>query len=111
MLSRNGYLPGIELDTAAGLYYQGLSIGKVKITPIAQVIPSERTSDSGPNATYDIYGKPQSGYQRILLSPGIEADFDRWTFYADVEFPVYEHTTGNQLVAPELFKVIVSYKF
>ncbi len=110
-LIQDGYRPGVELDTALGLYYQGWSLGKVKMTPVAQVIPCERTSDSGPNAAYDAYGKPQSGYQRILLSPGIEFDMHPWTIYADVELPVYEHTTGNQLVAPEMFKLIVSYKF
>jgi hypothetical protein len=32
-------------------------------------------------------------------------------FYADVEFPVFAHTNGNQLVAPALFKVSLSYMF
>ncbi len=111
MLTRDGYRPGVELDAAAGLYYHGLSIGKVKITPVAQVIASERTSDSGPNAAYDTFGQPQSGYQRVLLSPGIEFDLHPVMVYADVELPVYEHTTGNQLIAPALFKFIISYSF
>ncbi len=111
MLARDGYLPGLELDTAAGFYYQKWSVGKVSIVPVAQVIFSERTSDSGANAAYDDSGQPQSGYQRVLLSPGIEFDVHPWTIYADVELPVYEHTKGNQLVAPVLFKVIVSYMF
>jgi hypothetical protein len=33
------------------------------------------------------------------------------TIYADVEFTVYDNVRGNQLVAPELFKLIVSYHF
>ena len=111
MLTRDSYRPGVEVDAAAGFYYRGWSVGKVKITPVAQVIPSERTSDSGANAAYDLNGKPQSGYQRVLLSPGIEFDVHPVTIYADVEFPVYEHVSGNQLVAPELFKVVVSYMF
>jgi hypothetical protein len=31
--------------------------------------------------------------------------------YADVEVPVLQHFTGNQLVAPVLFKVSLSYMF
>ncbi|MGA2175218.1 MAG: transporter [Verrucomicrobiota bacterium] len=101
------YRPGVELDTALGLYYQGWSLGKVRITPVAQVIPCERTSDTGSAAASPV----ASGYQRILLSPGIEFHLHPVKVYADVEFPVYEHTTGDQLVAPAMFKVIVSYMF
>jgi hypothetical protein len=31
--------------------------------------------------------------------------------YADAELPVYQHFNGNQLAAPVLFKVSVSYMF
>src|ERR1700722_1358967 len=37
MLIQGGYRPGVELDTSLGLYYQGLSLGTVKITPVAQI--------------------------------------------------------------------------
>jgi hypothetical protein len=115
VLIQGGYRPGVEVDTAIGLYYQNWSVGKVKITPVAQVIASERTSDTGPWASGGVNGPPvgvsNSGYQRVMLSPGIEFDIHPVTVYADVEVPVYEHTTGNQLVPPEMFKVIVSYMF
>ena len=73
---------------------------------MAQVIFSERTSDSGAAADPD-----DSGYQRILLSPGIEFHIHPVKIYADAEFPVYQNFTGNQLAAPVLFKVSVSYMF
>jgi hypothetical protein len=115
VLIQDGYRPGVELDTALGLYYQGLSLGKVKITPVAQVIPSERTSDSGPWASGGgddgPVGEIDSGYQRVMLSPGIEFDIHPVMIYADVEFDVLQSSRGNQLVAPELFKVVVSYSF
>lgn len=115
VLIQDQYRPGIELDTAVGLYYQHWSIGRVRITPVAQVIPSERTRDTGAFASGGIedppVGEVDSGYQRVLLSPGVEVDIHPFTIYADVEFQVFEHTTGNQLVAPEMFKVIVSYMF
>ena len=100
------YRPGVELDAAAGIDYKGLSLGRVKISPVAQVIFSERTSDSGAAANSD-----DSGYQRILLSPGIEFHIHPVKIYADAEFPVYQNFTGNQLAAPVLFKVSLSYMF
>jgi hypothetical protein len=115
VLIQGGYRPGVELDTALGLYYQGLSLGKVQIAPVAQAIPSERTSDTGPWASGGVNDPPvgisDSGYQRILLSPGIEFDIHPLMIYADVEFDVLQFSRGNQLVAPVLFKVALSYAF
>ena len=52
-----------------------------------------------------------SGYQRILLSAGVQVHIHRVDFYADAELPVYQDFTGNQLAAPVLFKVIATYRF
>jgi hypothetical protein len=115
VLTQGGYRPGVELDTALGVYYQGLSLGKLKITPVAQVIPSERTRDTGDWAAGGVSDPPvgeiDSGYQRALLSPGIEFDVHPVMIYADVEFNVLQISRGNQLVAPELFKVVASFAF
>jgi hypothetical protein len=115
VLNQGGYRPGVELDTALGLYYQRFSIGGVKITPVAQVIPSIRTKDTGDWASGGISDPPvgeiDSGYQRVLLSPGIEFDVHPVMIYADAEFTAYDNVRGNQLVAPVLFKVVVSYNF
>jgi hypothetical protein len=100
------YRPGVELDTAAGIDYKGFSLGRVKISPVAQVIFSERTSDSGAAANSD-----NSGYQRILLSPGIEFHMHPVKIYANAEFPVFQNFTGNQVAAPVLFKVSLSFMF
>lgn len=106
-LIQDQYRPGLELDTAAGLYYKGFSLGRFRITPIAQIIFSERTSDSGAQAASPV----ASGYQRLLLSPGMEFDFHPVRVYADAEFPVYQNFTGYQLAAPVLFKVSLSFMF
>jgi hypothetical protein len=106
VLIQDEYRPGIELDSAAGIDYKGFSIGRVRISPLAQILFSERTSDSGANADPD-----NSGYQRVLLSPGIEFHIHPVKIYADVEIPVFQNVTGNQLVAPALFKVSMSYMF
>jgi len=105
-LIQNQYRPGVELDTAAGIDYKGFSIGRVRISPLAQVIFSERTSDSGSAADSD-----NSGYQRLMLSPGVEFHIHPVKIYADAEFPVYQNFTGNQLAAPVLFKVSLSFMF
>ena len=106
MLIQDQYRPGIELDTAAGIDYKGFSLGRAKISPLAQVIFSERTGDIGAAAD-----PANTGYQRILLSPGIELHIHPVKIYADAEFPVYQNFTGNQLAAPVLFKLSVSYMF
>lgn len=107
LLIQKQYRPGMEFDAAAGIYYSGLSIGKLEIAPVAQILLAERTSDTGANAADPV----ASGYQRILLSPGLELHFHPFTVYGDVEVPVYQYMTGNQLVAPVLFKLMVSYRF
>jgi hypothetical protein len=106
VLIQDEYRPGVELDAAAGIDYQGLSLGRVRILPLAQVLFSERTGDSGAAAD-----PGDTGYQRIMLSPGIELHLHPVIIYADAEFPVYQNFTGNQLAAPVLFKVILSYMF
>ncbi len=105
-LKTGDYRPGLEVDAAAGLYYDGLSLGRAQISPVAQVIGSWRGRDNGAAADAD-----NTGYQRVLLSPGIEVHLHPVKIYADVEFPVYQNMTGNQLVAPALFKLSVSYMF
>jgi hypothetical protein len=107
VLIQNQYRPGAEVNAAAGIHFNGWTLGTVQVTPIAQIIGSVRGIDSGANAA----SPRASGYQRILLSPGIQADFGRFSAYADVEFPVYQHVNGNQLTGPLLTKFIVSYSF
>jgi hypothetical protein len=106
-LTQAHYRPGVEIDAAAGIHYNQLSLGRVRITPVAQVIASERTSDTGANASNPI----ASGYQRLMLSPGVEFHLHPVSLYADVELPVFQDFRGNQLAASALFKVILSYHF
>jgi hypothetical protein len=105
-LTQGGYRPGAEFDSAAGLDYRGFSIGRVTISPVAQAIFSERDSDSGSNADPD-----STGYQRLMLSPGIEIHLHPVRIYADAEFPVLQHFHGNQLAASVLCKISLSYMF
>ena len=52
-----------------------------------------------------------SGYERLLLAPGGEIKVGILRFYADIEFPVFQHYNGNQLAAPYAIKTIFSYDF
>lgn len=106
-LGRQDYLPGTELDGSVGVYYNGIHFGKVMFTPIGQLVYAYRAQDSGNEAANPV----ASGYTRILLSPGFEADFDRVVVDMDAELPVYAHVNGDQLIAPVLIKCVVSYKF
>ena len=105
---RSGYRPGTEADGAIGVSYGGLNkvTDKVTFTPILQLVASARARDSGVLAD-----RPDSGYARLLVSPGIEAAVGKWKLYGDVEFPVYQRVNGNQLTAPVLFKAVVSRSF
>lgn len=105
-LIQSQYRPGLELDTAAGIDFKGIALGRVHIVPLAQVIFAERTSDHGAAAD-----PSNTGYQRLLLAPGIEVDVHPVKINADVEFPVFQNVTGNQLIAPVLVKASLSYMF
>jgi hypothetical protein len=104
--TQDSYRPGIEFNSAVGVDYTGLAVGKVQISPVAQVVFSNRASDSGANSEAD-----NTGYQRILLSPGIEFHIHPVKIYFDAEFPVFQNYTGNQLAAPVMFKASLSYLF
>jgi hypothetical protein len=107
VLTQDHYRPGLELDSAVGIYYGGWNVGRAKVSPVAQVIVSERTSDGGGASAHPV----ASGFQRVLLSPGVEVDLHSLKFYADAELPVYQNFTGNQIAAPVLIKATIAYEF
>ncbi len=116
------YYPGLQIDGAAGILYNNLYhvLGFDKITPLGQVIVSHRDHDTGTGA--DPYN---SGFDRVMLSPGIEftkvvdeANNRVIKVYFDIEVPVYYRAnaannagTEGQLVAPYLIKLVSSYNF
>ena len=102
--SQGGYTPGTEVNGALGIYYGRIALDGATIKPMLQAIASNRTPDGGAEADPD-----NSGYSRILLSPGIKVAYGNWRLYGDVEFPVYQDVNGNQLVAHQLFKFVASY--
>jgi hypothetical protein len=109
---QQNYRPGDEFDAAIGSYYNGFDFGSGgKLAPLLQILGSIREHDLGSNANPPIDGMNQSGYQRVLVSPGLEYDINAVRLYGDVEVPVWQHTNGDQLVAPVLAKLVVGYNF
>jgi hypothetical protein len=104
---RDQYRPGLEVDASAGVNYQGFSLGNVAIVPFGQVLLAGKTSDRGANSAQPV----ASGYQRVLLSPGLEVMMHPFMIYADVEIPVWQNMRGDQLVASALFKLVIAFSF
>ncbi|HTQ15450.1 MAG TPA: hypothetical protein VMH86_16390 [Rhizomicrobium sp.] len=105
LATQNNYVPGSELNGAVGVSYSGWTLAQnVALTPVLQVLASERGRDGG------AMGEPDdTGYQRLIVSPGLSLSVNQWKLYADVELPVYQHMNGNQLIAPYALKFIASY--
>lgn len=105
ILHKPGYRPGAEVDAALGAYYNSWYLGpETKLAPVLQMVVSHRTQDEGAAAD-----PANTGYDRVLVAPGVEFDTGAWKLYGDVEFPLYQSVRGDQLVAPEQYKLIVSY--
>jgi hypothetical protein len=103
---QDSYRPGYELEGAAGVSYNNIKAADLHVVPILQVLLSDRGRDGGAVAD-----PVNTGYQRLLISPGVELDRGVWKLYADAEVPFYQHVNGNQLIAPVAFKFIASYSF
>ena len=96
---KDHYLPGAEIDGTVGLYYEGWTIGdKFKISPVLQVLGSHRAQDSGANSD-----RPNTGYDRILVQPGLEFNVGSYKVNVDIGVPIYQILTGNHLTAPDFF--------
>lgn len=102
------YRPGQDFNAAVGVRYQSavFAAGRMRLTPVLQLIASSRGHDAGVSAD-----PPNSGYSRLLISPGLALNVDAWRLYADVELPIYQQVRGDQLVAPALFKMVLSHGF
>lgn len=108
-ITHRGYTPGYEISAATGVYYNLGQVSKIeKISPILQFTGAKKGSDSG---FADPSHNQNSGYNTIFFTPGIELNIDKIRIYSDISLPVYRNVNGNQLVAKNLYKVILGYKF
>jgi hypothetical protein len=109
------YRPGTSLDASAGIVYNNwYHVGPFdKVAPLLQMIYSHKGHDGGDSGDPD-----NTGFDRIYISPGIDFtkvidDAHNRTFklYGDVEIPIHTHVTGDQQVAPYVFKLVAGYTF
>ncbi len=108
-IRHQGYTPGSEISGAVGSYYNFGQVGVLKkIAPMFQITGAKKSQDSG---WADPSHNPNSGYSLMFFAPGIEISFADYKIYADIEFPLYRNVNGNQLVAQNLYKVILGYNF
>jgi hypothetical protein len=115
--TQKDYRPGDELDAALGVTWDLGKHGPFgKVAPILQLVDSYRAHDSGAAAD-----PLNSGYERVLISPGLELRLNRLRVSGDVEIPVYQQVnaapdvategTRGQLTAPVLFNMQIAYDF
>lgn len=100
------YRPGSEADGVSGIEYNGWQVGKTKVAPLLQLVGSYRMRDGGPQSN-----PSDSGYERLLLTPGLEARAGIYKLHADVGLPIYQNVNGNQVTAAALFKIALSRDF
>ena len=101
------YRPGAEGVVATGVYFEGWSThADLKFSPVGQVRAVYRRPDGGADGLPD-----DTGYTRLLISPGLEIAKGNTRVYADVAVPLYTNARGNQLFANEMWKLNASYYF
>ena len=99
--------PGRELNAKAGVYYEGWALSPtVKIAPVLQLSASYRDHDGGPLGL-----RGDSGYVRILVTPGVELDTRHVSAFLDVGLPAHTDVSGNQLVSSQFWRFNLSYRF
>jgi hypothetical protein len=107
LVHKANYRPGAEGVVVFGMYYEGWSTHQeLKFVPIMQLRAVHRRPDGGADAMAD-----DSGYSRLLASPGLEVVRGKLSVYADVALPLYTNARGNQLFANEMWKLNVNYHF
>jgi hypothetical protein len=104
---RENYRPGAEGVVVAGVYFEGWTLSSgLKLSPVGQLRAVYRRADGGADAL-----RADTGYARVLASPGIEVAQGNVKVYADVALPLYTNARGNQLFANEMWKLNVGYHF
>jgi hypothetical protein len=115
--SADQYRPGNEMDAAAGVTYNLGSFGPLtKVAPVLTLLDSYRLHDTG------VQSDPlNTGYERVLIDPGVSVRINKVRLDADIAIPIYQHFnaaptpalvgTAGQLAAGTLMKAQVTYDF
>jgi hypothetical protein len=100
------YRPGAEFNFLGGASYTSFKFGGVALSPLGQLVESIRMRDSGTFAN-----APNSGYARLLATPGLVLDASRLRLSASVGFPIAQFFNGDQLTAGRYFKLSAGWGF
>lgn len=107
--THQGYTPGYEISSAAGVFYNAGQFGFAKkVSPILQITNAKKGQDSG---FADPSHNPNSGYNFTYFAPGVEVKVNDFRVYADIELPIRRSVNGNQLVPQTMYKLILGYDF
>ena len=112
--TRDAYRPGNDLNTSLGVSYDLGAAGPItRVAPVLTLINSLRARDTGANAS-----PLNTGYERLLIAPGVNLRMGKVRLYADIALPIYQRVNvsgepgdSGQLVAPHLFNATLSYDF
>jgi hypothetical protein len=95
-----------DVDALFGVYYDGWRFGSVHVAPLLQVGAAWHGHDGGAE------GHPfDSGYTRVFLAPGSRWTLARRGFTSVSHMQSISIVSGNQPVATNLFKLMVSVQF
>lgn len=107
VFTQDHYKPGREFDGALGLTYNLGTVAFLKeIAPLVALVGSDRVRDSQSQAD-----PTNTGYSRLLITPGIETKLSVIRWYTDIGIPIYQNVNGDQITAPYLLKTVLSYDF
>jgi len=107
MWTQQEYRPGKEIDLAVGALYNYGRLGVFdQVTPIVNLVGTDRLRDHGANADPD-----NSGYDRLVIGPGAEVRVGVVRLYSGINFPIYQNVVGNQVTTPFYVTFIASYDF
>lgn len=107
VLTQGGYFPGNELDTAFGIHYDGWRLAtESRLSPLLQAIASIRSVDTGPAAD-----SADTGYQRLLIAPSLEANIGQTRIYAEIGYAFFTHANGDQLFGSTIYKILTGFSF
>ena len=78
----------------------------MKVSPVTQWRAVHRRPDGGVSAL-----AADTGYSRVLVSPGVEVAKGKERVNADVAVPLYTNARGDPLFANEMWNLNASYHF
>jgi len=103
ILVQDQYRPGSEINTSLGISTQW-DWGEFRVQPLLQVLGTYKFRDSGDQAD-----SVNSGYRRAAVGLGLSSQTRHWQLQSNLALPFFTYVNGDQVIAPQLFSVKISY--